>query len=79
MFKTLGTFKLAKKKKKKQFSRFDVSFDELYMEGRLDEPIPPVEMWSLCFPAVLRRVFCSPIERRWWHRSVWISMTMVNE
>ena len=43
MFTTLGTFKLAKKKKKKQFSRFDVSFDELYMEGRLDEPIPPVE------------------------------------
>ena len=43
MFTTLGTFRLAKKKKKKQFSRFDVSFDELYMEGRLDEPIPPVE------------------------------------
>ena len=43
MFTTIGTFERAKKKKKKQFARFNVSFDELYMEGRLDQPIPPVE------------------------------------
>ena len=57
MFTTLGTFKLAKKKKKKQFSRFDVSFDELYMEGRLDEPIPPVEELVSMLPSTVAQGF----------------------
>ena len=57
MFTTFGTFKLAKKKKKKQFSRFDVSFDELYMEGRLDEPIPPVEELVSMLPSTVAQGF----------------------
>ena len=57
MFTTLGTFKLAQKKKKKKFSRFDVSFDELYMDGVLDEPIPPVEELASMLPSSVAQGF----------------------
>ena len=57
MFTTLGTFTLAQKKKKKQFARFDVSFDELYMEGSLDQPIPPVEELDDMLPTSVAQGF----------------------
>ena len=57
MITTLGTFKLAQKKKKKKFARFDVSFDELYMDGVLDEPIPPVEELDSMLPSSVAQGF----------------------
>ena len=65
-------------KKKKQFSRFDVSFDELYMEGRLDEPIPPVEELVSMLSSSVAQGFLLADKKAGVHRSMWTPITMVN-